>query len=181
MTRPIVWALGVLVSVGLSTSLTGRRLAEVAGTLTPQRADAASSAVSVPSRPALPATLPERRLVIDGDRRGHFLVRPRIEGAELVMLVDTGASVIALTAEDAARAGIRPGPGDFTVTVSTANGTVAVAPVRLREVRVGEIVVRDVEASVMPPGRLGTSLLGMSFLRRLRGFDIADGRLTLRG
>lgn len=179
MTRPIVWALGTLVSIGLSTSLTGRRLAEFAGTLKPQRADAASPAPARP--PASPATLPERRLVVEGDRRGHFLVRPRVEGADLVMLVDTGASTVALTAEDAARAGIRPGPGEFTITVSTANGMARAAPVRLREVRVGEIVVRDVEATVMTPGRSGTSLLGMSFLRRLRGFEIADGKLTLRG
>jgi aspartyl protease family protein len=56
-----------------------------------------------------------------------------------------------------------------------------VAPVRIREMRVGDIVVRDVEAVVAPPGRLRTSLLGMSFLRSLRGFDISGGRLTLRG
>lgn len=181
MTRPIVWALGTLVSVGLATSMTGRHLAELAGTLKPQRADAASPVVSAPFSATSSTVLPERRLVVDGDRRGHFLVRPRIEGADLVMLVDTGASTIALTAEDAARAGIRPGPEDFTISVSTANGVAKAAPVRLREVRIGEIVIRDVEATVMTPGRLGTSLLGMSFLRRLRGFDIADGRLTLRG
>ena len=56
-----------------------------------------------------------------------------------------------------------------------------VAPVRIRELRVGDIAVRDVEAVVVPEGRLGTSLLGMSFLRRLKGFDMAGGRLTLRG
>jgi aspartyl protease family protein len=56
-----------------------------------------------------------------------------------------------------------------------------VAPVRIRELRVGDIAVRDVEAVVVPEGRLGTSLLGMSFLRRLKGFDMAGGRLTLKG
>ena len=97
------------------------------------------------------------------------------------MLVDTGATTVALTYEDAASAGIRPFPGDFTRRVSTANGSVAVAPVRLREVRIGDLTVRDVDAVVVPSGRLGTSLLGMSFLRHLGGFDIADNRLTLRG
>lgn len=180
MTRPIVWALGTFVSIGLSTSMTGRRLAEFAGALKPQRADAASAAIVTQPLAASSARLPERRLVVEGDRRGHFLVRPRIEGADLVMLVDTGASTVALTAEDAARAGIRPSPGGFTLTMSTANGLAKAAPVHLREVRIGEIVIRDVDATVMMPGQSGISLLGMSFLRRLRGFDIADGRLTLR-
>lgn len=181
MTRPIVWALGTLVSIGLSTTLTGRRLAEFAGTLKPQRADAATPVVPLPRSLPSPTTSSERRLVVEGDQLGHFLVRPRIEGADFLMVVDTGASTVALTAEDAARAGIRPGSGDFNISVSTANGTAKAAPVRLREVRIGEIVIRDVDAIVMTPGRLGISLLGMSFLRRLRGFDIAGGQMTLRG
>jgi aspartyl protease family protein len=65
--------------------------------------------------------------------------------------------------------------------VSTANGVVQTAPVRIREIRVGDILVRDVEAVVLPPRALGVSLLGMSFLRRLEGFEIAKGRLVLRG
>ena len=97
------------------------------------------------------------------------------------MMVDTGASLVALSAEDAAKVGIRPNPGAYSRPISTANGNVMVAPVRIRELRVGDIAVRDVEAVVVPEGRLGTSLLGMSFLRRLKGFDMAGGRLTLKG
>ena len=181
MTRPIVWALGTLVSIGLSTTLTGRRLAEFAGALKPQRADAATPVVSGPPRPTLPANVPERRLVVAGDGRGQFYARPLIDGIETAMLVDTGASFVSLKAEDAARIGIRPSPAEFTLRISTANGIIMTAPVRIREIRLGDIVLRDVEANVVPSGRLGANLLGMSFLRRLRGFDIADGRLTLRG
>ena len=65
--------------------------------------------------------------------------------------------------------------------ISTANGIVAAASVRLAEVKVGDIAVRGVEALVLPPGKLGTSLLGMSFLKRLGGFEIAQGRLILKG
>ena len=55
------------------------------------------------------------------------------------------------------------------------------APVRIPVVRIGTISVRDVEAVVVPRGRLATSLLGMSFLRRLGDVSMTRGRLTLRG
>jgi aspartyl protease family protein len=114
------------------------------------------------------------------DSRGHFTAEPQINGVRLPMLVDTGASVIALSAEDAARAGIFPNANDFRIPVNTANGTIKAASVRLREVQLGRIVVRDVEAVVMPQGRLGGSLLGMSFLRRLSSFNVSGGTLVLR-
>lgn len=114
------------------------------------------------------------------DARGHFTAEPQINGVRLSMLVDTGASVIALSAEDASRAGVFPNASDFRIPVSTANGTVKAAPVRLREVQIGRIAVRDVEAVVMPPGRLAGSLLGMSFLKRLASFNVSGGTLVLR-
>jgi aspartyl protease family protein len=171
MTRPIVWATGTLLAVAASASLAGGRIAALVKPAPSQ------------SRPADPNALPtsERVLVLQADGRGHFLLHPQIDGLTVRMLVDTGASIVALTAEDAAKAGIRPGPAAYDRLISTANGTVMVAPTRIRELRVGDISVRDVEAVVLPPGRLGTSLLGMSFLRRLKGFDMAGGRLTLRG
>ncbi len=97
------------------------------------------------------------------------------------MLVDTGAALCVFTSEDAQRIGIRFGPRDFTARVATAYGTVPAARVRMREIRLGGIAVWDVEALVLPSGRLATSLLGMSFLRRLRGFEVAAGRMILRG
>jgi aspartyl protease family protein len=97
------------------------------------------------------------------------------------MMVDTGATIVALTSADAAAIGLQPAPAEYRASVSTANGTVKVAPVRIREIRIGEIVVRDVAAVVMPPGALGRSLLGMSFLRQLRSFDVTRGQLTMRG
>jgi len=97
------------------------------------------------------------------------------------MLVDTGASIVALSYEDAETVGIRVTANDFTAQLRTANGVVEAAPVRLPEIRVGDILVENVDAVVLPRGRLGTSLLGMSFLRRLRGFEMSQGRLTLRG
>jgi aspartyl protease family protein len=118
--------------------------------------------------------------VIWSDLRGHFIADPNINGTRVSMLVDTGASVVALSAEDASRIGMRPLPADFTVPISTANGVALAAPVVLREIAIGGIVVRDVRAVVMPRGRLNGSLLGMSFLRKLSHFEFANDRLTLK-
>ena len=82
-------------------------------------------------------------------------------------MVDTGASQVALTFEDASRAGIYVRDRDFTQQVRTANGVARVAPVTLDRVSIGDITVRDVPASVSERGMLGTTLLGMSFLKRL--------------
>jgi aspartyl protease family protein len=125
-------------------------------------------------------SMPRGMLVLPEDGRGHFIAEPLVNGTRLNMLVDTGASVVALSAEDAGRAGIFPNAGEYKLTIATANGTIQAAPVKLREVRVGSIVLRDVEAAVLPAGRLKESLLGMSFLRRLSSFQIADGSLVLK-
>ncbi len=79
------------------------------------------------------------------------------------------------------RSSLRLRPGDVTREVATANGLVRVAPIRLGSVQIGSIVVRDVEAVAVPRVRLRTGPLGMSFLKRLRDFSTAGGRLTLRG
>jgi aspartyl protease family protein len=94
-------------------------------------------------------------------------------------MVDTGASVIALTASDAARLGIHPAQRDFTAEVRTANGSVRAAPARLDRVEIGDLTVRDVGAVVLPDGALSDNLLGLSFLSRLRRFEYSNGRLVL--
>ena len=110
---------------------------------------------------------------------GHYYARAEINGRPLDVMVDTGASIVALTYEDAERAGLRLRPSDFTARVNTANGIAAVAPVTLERVSIGNITVRDVRAAVSERGRLGKTLLGMSFLSRLDRVDISSGRLTL--
>ena len=98
-------------------------------------------------------------------------------GAAVHFLVDTGAGSVALTLADAAAAGVGRGSLDFSARISTANGIARAAPVRLREVRVGQLSVNDVSAFVAE--NLHVSLLGMSFLKRVEGFEIRDGVLTL--
>ena len=111
---------------------------------------------------------------------GHYYARAEINGRPIDIMVDTGASMVALTYEDAERAGLRLRPADFTSRVSTANGDAAVAPVMLDRVTIGRITVRDVRAAVCERGRLEKTLLGMSFLSRLESVGISDGRLVLR-
>jgi aspartyl protease family protein len=142
----------------------------------------ASAPVALTARPVTPvAGTPanSRSLVVPRDARGHFEVDARVEGRHLSFMVDTGASVIALTASDAARLGIHPAHSEFVAEVKTANGTVRAAPTRLNMVEIGDIVIRDVAALVLPDEALSDNLLGLSFLSRLRRFEYADGKLVL--
>ncbi len=120
-----------------------------------------------------------RSVVISMDRRGHFAVDARVDGRRMTFMVDTGATVIALRRSDAARLGIHPAQRDFNVPVHTANGVTRTAPVTLDMVEVGNIVVRNVPATIMPDEALGENLLGLSFLKRLRRFEYREGRLVL--
>lgn len=111
---------------------------------------------------------------------GHFVAATNVNGAGMRMLVDTGASTVVLRPADAERAGIDTGQLRYSIAVSTANGTAYAAPVRLRTLAIGPVEINDVEALVAKPGTLKESLLGMSFLKRLRSFDFSGEFLTLR-
>lgn len=119
-------------------------------------------------------------LTVSADPSGHFFVEPTLDGRRIRMLVDTGASLVTLSHEDAELMLLRLASGDYTQKVATANGAVSAAPIHIAEMQIGGIVVRNVEALVLPPGRLKTSLLGMTFLKRLSSFAITDGHLVLR-
>jgi aspartyl protease family protein len=111
---------------------------------------------------------------------GHFYANATVDGVPVRFLVDTGASSIALSAEDARRLGFDPERLHYFLPVTTANGTALAARVTLGDVRLGSIAFANVAAAVMSPGALDRSLLGMSFLDRLAGFEIAGDRLILR-
>lgn len=132
-----------------------------------------------PANAVAPAPADSRSVIVSRDQRGHFEVEARIDGRHLKFMVDTGASVIALTAADAATLGIHPANKDFTALIKTANGAVRGAPVTLNMVEIQDIMLRDVAALVLPDGALSDNLLGLSFLSRLRRFEYADGRLVL--
>lgn len=110
---------------------------------------------------------------------GHFVLEAAVNGVNLRFLVDTGASDVVLSPADAARLGFDTDQLSFTKIYQTANGTVQGAPVRLTRIAVGSIVIEDVPASVNAAA-MGRSLLGMSFLNRLSGYEVRDDRLILR-
>ncbi len=116
-------------------------------------------------------------LVYPANEQGHVIVEAVVNGASMRLLVDTGASLLTLTAGDARAAGIGRGELMFNQRVSTANGSVRMAQVTLREVRIGQLTVYDVPAAVLE--NLNISLLGMSFLARLQSYEMRDGKLTI--
>jgi aspartyl protease family protein len=120
-----------------------------------------------------------RRVDLPVGPGGHFRANVEIDGRTIPMLVDTGASYVALSAEDADRLGVITRPSDFTLTLYTANGRAKAAPVRLHAVHVDTLSIYDVDAIVAQPGAMNGSLLGMSFLRRLTRFEAQPDRLRL--
>ena len=110
---------------------------------------------------------------------GHFVVEAEVDGVTLRLLVDTGASDVVLSPADAGRLGFALESLSFTKRYRTANGVVFGAPVRLNRVRIGPISVSDVAASVNG-APMARSLLGMSFLDRLSGYEVRNGTLVLR-
>jgi aspartyl protease family protein len=111
---------------------------------------------------------------------GHFVSKAQINGRTIQVLVDTGATTVALSHEDARKAGFRPDDLDFDRPVSTANGVVNAAYVRIDRIELGSIRVDRVDGMVLPKGALSGSLLGMSFLSRLDSFEVKNGVLHLR-
>ena len=120
-----------------------------------------------------------RTVTVRSDRLGHFQVEGSVDGRRIDLMVDTGASMVALRERDANRLGIFPAARDYTGRSSTANGVIKVAPVRLSSLEVNGIRVYDVQAAVFPDEALGVNLLGMSFLSRVRRFEMANGRLVM--
>jgi aspartyl protease family protein len=113
--------------------------------------------------------------------RGEFQIIVEINGARITTIYDTGASAVVLTQEAAKAAGLPLDFLNYSVQVETANGRARAAPVTLDRIRVGGIEERQVPALIAQPGQLRVSLLGMSFLNRLKSSEVHGDRLVLRG
>lgn len=106
-----------------------------------------------------------RELRLTPDARGHYSVLGSVNGASMRFLIDTGASLVSMGAEDAVRAGVDYRKGRPSTSM-TANGLVQIWVVRLDKIQVGQLVLHGVEAAVHE-GALPVVLLGMSFLNRM--------------
>jgi aspartyl protease family protein len=111
---------------------------------------------------------------------GHYFTTADINNRGVQVLVDTGATTVALSFEDAETVGLRPATLNFDIPVSTANGIAKAARVVLREVEIDNVRVSDVDGMVLQKGALQGTLLGMSFLSRLRSFSVENGTLVLK-
>jgi aspartyl protease family protein len=181
--RQIIIFAGMLLGLGVVAA----RIADQSGHLPGAPAPAPAAAYTPPTSAALaavPATPAQpsqygSSVMVPRDARGHFVVDARVDGRHMPFMLDTGASMIALRASDAAVLGIHPVARDFTVAVQTANGANRAAPVQLGMVEISGVSVRNVAALVMPDAALGENLLGLSFLSRLRRFEYSNGKMVL--
>jgi aspartyl protease family protein len=164
-------ALGLVLKVVIPhVPASGASAAQIS--LKPPAANALTSRLTA-GKPPAPNALSYR-----ADRSGHFFVDAVVNGTPVHFLVDTGATLVALSPEDALAIGMSRGALSYTEKVSTAHGEARVARTTLREVRVNQLSIEEVPAVVMEQPS-GVSLLGMSFLSRLGGYSIRDGVLTI--
>ncbi|MFZ5735976.1 aspartyl protease family protein [Rhodopseudomonas thermotolerans] len=168
--RSILILAGVMIGLGLAMAQLADRIMPA-----PAQAHAATRTAGVAAGPAIAI----RSVAINSDARGHFRTDGRIDGQRLTFMVDTGASVVALNESSAARFGLRPSRSDYTAQVSTANGQVKAARARIAMLDIGGLIVRDVDALVLPDEALSENLLGLSYLSKLKRFAYADGRMVL--
>lgn len=167
----LAWTAILLALVALYT-LRGPLL-QLAGDM---QAELRPGVVSTPAgEPATAAAAAVRR-----GMGGHFWAEGMVDGHHVRFLVDTGATVVVLSREDARRVGVDLDSLSYNQPMMTANGETYAAGVTLDEIHVGNVRVRDVQAAVPQDDMLATSLLGMSFLGRLSRYEATRSTLILR-
>ncbi len=122
---------------------------------------------------------PPGSTILQADGRGHFTGTFRINGKTVSGLVDTGASLVAINESTARKLGFGVNGLDFRYAVNTANGKTDAAQVVLDRIEIGNVRVRDVEAFVLRDKALGGTLVGMSFLKKLKSYQVKGDSLTL--
>ena len=118
-------------------------------------------------------------IIIPKEIDGHFHLTVTINDRPIEFLVDTGASDIVLTRNDAARVGFDPNRLDYWGIANTANGTVRLATIRLETVRLGEFIDKNIRASVNK-APMEKSLLGMRYLSKFRAIEISNDQMILK-
>lgn len=167
--RGIAWLLVAAVGAALIAPSALPRLVERLA------APATAPAVRLDADPAVSGV---NRIAVAPGPGGHFYLEARVHGEPVRFVIDTGASAVVLDPEDARRIGLPPERLNFSERFRTANGLVRVAPVTLRELRIGQLALPHLPA-VVNEAPIGVSLLGTSFLARLQGWRVEGGRLLL--
>jgi aspartyl protease family protein len=125
------------------------------------------------------AALTPGSTVLTADGRGHFTGTFRLNGKSVPGMVDTGASLVAINESTARRLGFGVNGLDFRHEVNTANGKTDAALITLDRVEIGNVRVRDVDALVLRDKALSGTLVGMSFLQKLKSYQVKGDSLTL--
>ncbi len=172
----LIFAAAALVLAFAAPSLLPERVAAPAA----PKPDAPARAVPVSSGADSPGDSGFREASIAADAVGQFHANALIEGQEVEVMVDTGATMVALSADTAARLGVVIDPAAPKLRTHTANGDSFVSPVVLKQVSLGSIYMNDVQAWIMAPGAGTANLLGASFLKRLAAVEQRDGMLVLK-
>ncbi len=182
MTHPVKLAATMLVACAAVLPAVikmreGRSAPEAAAALVsapaPARPQGASSAAPPPAAGGNTAML-------YADARGHFSADIYVRGIPIRSLVDTGATLVSFSEEDAAKFGLRPEPSQRKAQFQTANGLVTASLVRIPEIRLQGITVYDVEAAIMPRGAMQGTLLGMSFMKKLASYESRGTSMVLK-
>ncbi len=140
---------------------------------------AAPAEAPAAERPAERQTAGYREASLAADAGGQYAADVLVDGMSVRMLVDTGATVVTISARTAARLGIVPAPGPKW-RIRTANGEPFASTVTLELVSFGGLYLRDVQALILVPEAGDANLLGASFLKRLVSVEQRDGVLFLR-
>lgn len=119
------------------------------------------------------------QLVLRASASGHFTLEASIDGTPIDFMVDTGATTVVLSPADAARVGLHPDSLDYNAVFETGNGRAPVALVTLDRLSIGSLDLYDVPAAVITKP-MSMSLLGMSALERLDGYEVDGDRMVLR-
>ncbi|HXQ15407.1 MAG TPA: TIGR02281 family clan AA aspartic protease [Caulobacteraceae bacterium] len=164
--------------VGALCAMGGARMLNAVAAGRPSEPPAVAVATVAPDPPPAP-TLDSGEASIAKSSDGHFWAEADVDGHPVRFLIDTGATAVALTADDARNLGIDPSSLQYQYTVMTANGPARAAQVKLGVVSVGRAQVSDVQAFVIDKG-LETSLLGMSYLGRLNKFEATQDAMVLK-
>ncbi|MEZ5998283.1 MAG: TIGR02281 family clan AA aspartic protease [Hyphomonas sp.] len=145
----------------------------------PQTQTASVQNVQLSAGNASPRANFDKAAIINREADGHYWTRADVQGTDVRFMVDTGASIVALTLNDAQRIGLKPGELVFDNEIRTAGGTTMGAYVVLDKVRIGRVEIEEVRAMVLKEG-LEQSLLGMSFLGELYSYEFKGDTLIIR-
>jgi aspartyl protease family protein len=171
--------IGAFASVPLLYQSSHDAVHGVSASVRPANAGELPSGDAKPVATAAPPSVGGRKVEISADERGHYVGDFKLNGRKVVALIDTGATAVALNLSTAQRLGLGVRSSDMSNSVTTANGRARAATVMVDRVEIGRIAVENVPAVVLEDQALDTILIGMTFLNRLKKFEVERGALLL--